>query len=182
MTEYIEQTSASDRLEAARAAKRSLTREAGLLDFIREYLDLIARPEGFIDGTGKRYTLEQADLAMWNAVASMNEAILSLRALITPPTTHESLSDLALKIHAAALTAAEDAGIQITTDLDSIMRNATNRAVCAGMQGAHESWEPEVAQRPSQEQMLRWLGVRYTESAEQGYVYIPLQQIEREEI
>jgi hypothetical protein len=41
------------------------------------------------------------------------------------------------------------------------MRNATNRAVYAGMQRAHETWEPEVALRPTQEQMLRWLGIKH---------------------
>lgn len=152
MTENIPQTSASDRIEQARKA--------------------LAEYEHDNEGAPWLYNPEQDDSA---ALA------LALRALITPPHSHESLSDLALKIHTAAINAAEDAGITITTDLDSIMRNATNRAVYAGMQRAHEVWEPEVALRPSQEQMLRWLGIEH-DVLSYGQIHISEQFIDREEI
>lgn len=49
-----------------------------------------------------------------------------------------------------------------------------------GEQYAHERWEP--ADRPSQEQMLRWLGIEHEPSFREGHIYIPPQHIEKEVI
>lgn len=142
MTEYHEQTSASDRIEAAREALANYDQTA----------------ETYRDGLG--YSLADA-----------------LRALITPPATSETEEDVAERI----VTAFPSPYAPSVGYSHGELVELAITAYRAGIQSAHESWEPEVAQRPTQEQMLRWLGIRYTESAEQGYVYIPLQQIEREE-
>ncbi|QIG59091.1 hypothetical protein SEA_RUBYRALPH_83 [Microbacterium phage RubyRalph] len=50
-----------------------------------------------------------------------------------------------------------------------------------GEQYAHERWEP--ADRPSQEQMLRWLGIEFEEYDDAGpMLSIPQQYIEKEAI
>lgn len=112
-----EQTSASDRYEAARKA---------LAEYDTEKT--------------KRYPYTAASESMATA----------LRALITPPGIHESEEQIVQRV----LNETPDGANFNEVD-------AIRMAVHAGIQSAHESWEPEVALRPTQEQMLRWLGISY---------------------
>lgn len=134
----VEQTSASDRIEAARKALAGYDR---------------AKEVGFAPNA-----LVLAD---------------ALRALITPPAVGESEEQIAQRIitesQARGVAAPEgdftDYGIALT-------------GVRAGIQAAHETWEPEVAQRPSQEQMLRWLGISFGHNGDR--IEIHHQSIEKE--
>lgn len=138
MTEYIEQTSASDRYEAARKALAEYEKwadHAYAFDIAGEVLDL-------------------AD---------------ALRALITPPSVGESEHDMAMRIADAYNPPSRGTAYEAAT-----------RGIRAGIQYAHERWEP--SDRPSQEQMLRWLGIEYAESDDGERLIILSETIDREEI
>lgn len=127
----IPQTSASDRVEAAREVLAEYRRSQPS-DYERAYADPLAD---------------------------------ALRALITPPGVGESERQIAER---AVLT--WDAG---KTAVDNV-----EAAVRAGFQSAHETWEP--SDHPSQEMMLRWLGLDYTEDGD--VIIVHRKVIEREEI
>lgn len=120
----VEQTSASDRIEAARKALAGYDR---------------AKEVGFAPNA-----LVLAD---------------ALRALITPPAVGESDEGIA-KAATEELWKVWD-----HTDFAEV-QGIILGAVRSAIQTAHETWEPEVAQRPSQEQMLRWVGLDFTEDAD----------------
>lgn len=141
MTEYIPQTSASDRYAAARDALKAWD------DF--------------------QPTMDHA-----HALAE------TLRALVTPPGVHESEESIATGIHGRYLRAEFDGDFQYAGEP---MRNALTAAVRAGIQSAHETWECEVALRPTQEQMLRWLGIEYADSDDGERLIILSDTIDREE-
>lgn len=107
----------------------------------------------------------------------------ALRALITPPSVGESEEQIAEQIAERVMVnqvgEANPEG-EYTTDGAEIL-GMIRSGVFAGIQTAHETWEPEVAQRPSQEQMLRWLGLDYEQHHEK-LIFIQAQSIEREEI
>lgn len=138
MTEYTEQTSASDRYAAARKA----------LDHY------FATPTH----DAKEWALRAVPVAK------------ALEALITPPGVHESKHDAAMRIAADYFPESRGTAYE-----------AAARGVRAGIQNAHETWEPEVALRPTQEQMLRWLGIEHEEDPAVGMLYVREQYIERED-
>lgn len=125
----IEQTSASDRYEAARKALAEYEAHGTFLDDER--------------------------------------AASALRTLITPPSVGLSVEQIAENIERAY-----GGRLPLVTLLQMAVR--------AGIQSAHETWEPEVALRPTQEQMLRWMEIEH-EINRHGDLYIPEQHIEREE-
>ena len=99
----------------------------------------------------------------WNGthavmIANADALASALRALITRAPAGENLEAIAMEI-------VREKNIGWDWDFDIALKG-----ILAGLQI-----------RPTQEQMLRWLGIRYTESAENGYVYIPLQMIDRED-
>lgn len=96
----------------------------------------------------------------------------ALRAFITPPAVGESEDQIVRRVLST---------YQVTDEDLPLMQVLAKESVRAGIQSAHETWEPEVAQRPSQEQMLRWLGIDhqdYTDGDPQWI--IPAQFIEKE--
>lgn len=153
MSEHIEQTSASDRHAAAREALDRLSRMP-----LRHEVVLIDEPvrrHAYIKG----YEI---------AVEEMRAELDTLRALITPPNVHESEHDMVMEIARAYYPHARGTAYE-----------AAARGVRAGIQYAHERWEP--ADRPSQEQMLRWLGIEHELDRSVGMLYIREQYIERED-
>lgn len=151
MTEYIEQTSASDRYEAARK--------------------IIAAHDAAVDAYADATNLDEAMAAEARMENATSDAVKALRALITPPSVGESEHEMALEIAKAYWPTARGTAYE-----------AAVRGIRAGIQYAHERWEP--ADHPSQEQMLRWLGLEYTEHAYGGVtdLIIEEQSIEKEEI
>jgi hypothetical protein len=139
MTEHIEQTSASDRLEAARKALTGW-----------EALDR--------DCTG--------DSRPWRPGDALADA---LRALITPPGF--PLTQVSID-HAADI--AEAHGYDSNGVTEAVMEG-----IEYGIQCAHERWEP--ADRPTQEQMLRWLGIDYARSDDGELLIILSDTIDRED-
>lgn len=140
MTEHIEQTSASDRCEAARKALAAF---------------------------------EQAPRVPIGYETLLADA---LRALIAPPSVGETAEQMADRLTSSVMTYAQAEGLTERGIAMAGIRYGFNAAIRA----AHETWEPEVAQRPSQEQMLRWLGISYGHRDAQS-IEIPFQIIEREE-
>lgn len=146
MTENVPQTSASDRIEAARKA-------------LEWYDDQSEAGGGIVAG----------GLAVADA----------LRALITPPSVGESEATIAGRVLDDYFTLTYEE--MVTDSSGETVYAALMAAARAGIQSAHERWEP--ADRPSQEQMLRWLGVTAEESVrDHDALFIPEQYIEREEI
>lgn len=109
--------------------------------------------------------IERAKAALAEYVSASEDVADILREFITPPeVAHEGVAEAATNIEKAY-------GGRL--DLGLLLQ----MAVRAGIQIAHESWEP--ADKPSQEQMLRWLGIEYDET--DGVLFIPDQHIDREE-
>lgn len=146
MTEYVAQSSASDRLEAARKA-------------LAWYDDDSEAGGGIVLGG--------------MAVAD------ALRALITPPSVGENEADMVQTVIQNA--PAHVSGKGILFQYDDLIAMVT-AAIRAGIQSAHETWEPEVAMQPGQEQMLRWLGIEHNPNMVSPMIYIHEQHIEKEEI
>lgn len=124
-----------------------------------------------------RYRAAHEALAAFDSAERGDEATaetvaFTLRALVTPPSVGESVEQIVDRILA-----------QWRRDHDYAidLEEAMVRAVSAGIQSAHEAWEPEVALRPTQEQMLRWLGIRYGAAGRPTHIHIPFQNIERED-
>lgn len=145
MTEYIPQTSATDRLVAARKA-------------LAEYDHVRASQSA-------NYPRHAFQLAQ------------ALRALITPPGTGETVEQIADRLTESVMAYAQAEGLTER----GIAMAGLRYGVLAGIQDAHETWEPEVAMRPTQEMMLRWLGIDYAYSEPNG-ISIHFQVIDREEI
>lgn len=103
------------------------------------------------------------------------KALDSIEALITPPSVGVD----------AQWEAAESIAAEVQRRMEGqasqkvMIYAAADRGFLAGIQYAHERWEP--ADRPSQEQMLRWLGIKFEQNDEYD-IFIPKQHIEREEI
>lgn len=114
----------------------------------------------------------------WNGthavmIANADALALALRALITPPGTSETVEQIVDRVLYEWRHTHDHA-----IDLEEAMVRAAN----AGIQSAHEAWEPEVALRPTQEQMLRWLGISYDDGLiNEGELFIYEQRIEKEE-
>ncbi len=137
-----------------------------------------------------RYEAARKALArFWNPddLAEMEiqgELVHALEALVTPPGVGESEAQIVerwagrLRRRGAIEVLGEEAVFN-ATDHHGQSIESFRQGVRAGIQSAHESWEPEVAQRPTQEQMLRWLGIEYDET--DGEIFIPDQFIKREE-
>jgi hypothetical protein len=138
MTEYIGQSSASDRIEKAREA--------------------LAQYDALIPGLRSKISEDLAE---------------ALRALITPPGVHESEADIAARLTPVVMTYAQMEGLAER----GIAMAGIRYGIRAGIQSAHETWESE--DRPTQEQMLRWLGIDCTIHA--GNIFIPEQHIDRED-
>ncbi len=103
----------------------------------------------------------------------------ALRALITPPGVHESEERIAERVLRAVEPPQIDSDGDVCFEPEALVTLVT-AAVRAGIQAAHETWEPEVALRPTQEQMLRWLGIEYN-VLDNGLINISDQAIDREE-
>jgi hypothetical protein len=147
MTEYHEQTSASDRIEAARKV---------LTDY-----DEHDEPRSLHERRMREYRLASA-----------------LRALITPPATSDSEEDVADRIVTAFPSPYTPSVGYSYGELVELAITAYR----AGIQSAHESWES--ADVPSQEFMLRYLGLDYWDGyADDGSNAwkIPAQSIEKED-
>lgn len=110
-------------------------------------------------------------------VAGGHAVAEALRALITPPGVGEmpDLIDLYARAHQRALP--NEDGPFSTADLDRAADAGRLAIFNAGIQSAHESWECE--DRPTQEQMLRWLGINYMTGP--GEIAIYGQTIDRED-
>lgn len=108
-----------------------------------------------------------------DAAEAMAEA---LRALITPPGVHESEPAIVKRVWDATPAHISGEGIRLQADDLFAMLRA---AVRAGIQAAHETWEG--SDWPSQEMMLRWLGIEYDEHAD-GTLHIREQSIAMEVI
>ena len=136
-----------------------------------------------------RYDAARKALAEWDnggvpGVRAAHDLAEVLRALITPPGVHESEEQIAVRILEKLVSdepfiAAIIGGANLTRHVKALVAEG----VRAGIQAAHETWECE--DRPTQEQMLRWLGIeydnRYNEAGyEDGYLIIE-QFIERED-
>lgn len=134
MTNPIPQTSASERVEAARKAL------------------------ALVGGPGREKTLARA-----------------LRALITPPGVGESEEAIANRLIEEVMDYARSGWL----DGRELAMAGLLYGIRAGIQSAHESWEP--ADRPSQEMMLRWLGIKAERALHQDtLLFIPDQHIEKE--
>lgn len=97
----------------------------------------------------------------------------ALRALIAPPSVGESQVEIANRI--GSEVASYGLSLRGTADFAALM------GIKAGIQSAHETWEP--ADHPSQEMMLRWLGIDYEDSIfHKDQIFIEPQFIEREVI
>lgn len=153
MTEYIEQTSASDRIEQARKA---------LAEFDAETEGQAFSPHDY--PTAEAFAVAEA-----------------LRALITPPSVGETDEAIAERVAYGYLDEHGMPAVMQLAALAGHIERIALAAVRAGIQSAHESWECEVALRPSQEQMLRWLGLDYRETTH-GTLFVYGQNIDREEI
>ena len=141
MNENIPQTSASERIEAARKA-------------LAWYDDDSEAGGGIVLGG--------------QAVAE------ALRPLITPPGVGESEEQIVNRVTGATMAYGESEGLSVR----GFVQAGVRFGIRAGIQSAHETWEP--ADKPSQEQMLRWLGIEHYEF--DAIVHISEQVIEREEI
>lgn len=151
MTTNIPQTSASERQEAARKALEVWTQAS----------------------TTRGVPLSQA----------IHGVVAALRALITPPGIHESEEQLAIEWRERLM---ERGSIEVIGETGLYSKESGvyeaeifRLGVRAGIQAAHESWEP--ADVPSQEFMLRRLGIDYEEHRE-SLLFIPEQSIEKEVI
>lgn len=117
----------------------------------------------------------EADIAVWGTLYGRKgvtqEAADALRALITPPSVGESDEAIAERI-------ADEHLLDTDCYADKAVHPALLAAVRAGIQSAHETWEP--ADRPSQEMMLRWLGIEHVVGL--AVIAIPHQFIDKEEI
>lgn len=99
----------------------------------------------------------------------------ALRALIAPPGVHESEEDIVQTVIQNAPAHVSGQGIRFQYDDLIAMIQA---AIRAGIEYAHERWEP--ADRPTQEQMLRWLGIEH-QTLSYGQIHIDEQYIEKED-
>lgn len=104
--------------------------------------------------------------AQWMPAAEGIQAVHIIRALITPPSVGESVEQIAARVERLH---GESVSPSVLLEM----------AVREGIYSAHIAWEPEVALRPTQEQMLRWLGIDCTIHA--GNIFIPEQHIDRED-
>ena len=114
---------------------------------------------------------DAAERVCWHDMPEDFEDFLAIvRALVTPPSVGESVEEIADAIQAPHRS---NSG-----ELNLVIRSAITRGVHAGIAAAQEAWEPETALRPSQEQMLRWLGIEHR--AWDHVITISAQIIERE--
>lgn len=149
MTENIPQTSASERVEAARK----------LADHLEQMMTT----------------------AQWMPASEGIQAVHVLRALVTPPAVGESETEIAnasLRWYNDNFghTIASIDGFGTAQHITAMVMHAVRTAI----QSAHESWEP--ADVPSQEFMLRHLGITYSQSTTFGALHIPEQLIDLEVI
>src|SRR5690606_37471745 len=132
-----------------------------------------------------RYEAARKALGIWDAsdgsgwVDNGQRCIDALRALITPPGVERSEIEVAHRIVDANLP-----DRHMDWDDKEVLTVAI-QAFRAGIQAAHETWEPEVALQPSREQMIRCLGLDFKESTDdegEPSIYIHGQHIDRDEI
>lgn len=150
LTTNIPQTSASERVETAQKA--------------------LATWDDIYDGVPADMIEREAD-----AVAN------ALRALITPPAVGDE--SIAKRIAAEHYAGYAPANLPADLSWEHLAQSFGEVAVAAfraGIQSAHESWEP--ADVPSQEFMLRHLGIRYGDAGRPTHIHIPFQNIEKEVI
>lgn len=143
MPEFNEQTSASDRYEAARKALA--------------FNEAVDRGESVAERTARDNLAD------------------ALRALITPPRTGETVEQIA----ARALNSFPPPYTPGAGYSHGELEQLAIYAARAGIQNAHETWECE--DRPTQEQMLRWLGINARECEHEGELYLAEQHIEKED-
>ena len=157
MTDYIPQTGASKRYEAARK--------------------IIAAHDAAVDAYADATDMDEAYAAEARMEDATSDAVGILRALITPPSVGETEEQIVNRI----MSEHGYHDPRTNSPESSLARDVARAAVRAGIQAAHETWEP--ADVPSQEQMLRWLGIKAgkTVNGDDAY-FIPAQYIEREAI
>jgi len=109
------------------------------------------------------------------------EAFAIIEGLVTPPSVGEGEETIAERVLAKLPNGLIQTDGSLRFDPEALVL-LVETAVRAAIQSAHETWEP--ADRPSQEQMLRWLGVDARPARIKGdvRVFLPAQYIEREEI
>ncbi|WP_406245850.1 hypothetical protein ACI7YT_12480 [Microbacterium sp. M] len=175
MSENIPQTSASERVEAAQRAIMWLSVQ---LDEARATVEEIEESREADNVQDKIDARDSADNLLQHLLRHGQAQLDALRALITPPSVGESEEAIAERVIAAFPPPYSGTGYghgELVEFGIAMLR--------AGIQSAHESWEP--ADRPSQEMMLRWLELDYEESTDdegEPSVYVHGQHIEREEI
>lgn len=169
MSENIPQTSASERVEAAQRAIMWLSVQ---LDEARATVEEIEESRDAHDVQGMIDARDSADNLLQHLLAHGQKQLDAIRALITPPDARESEEAIAQRVSREATDFPD--GVPSEDDV----RRLIIRGIRAGIQSAHESWEP--SDRPSQEMMLRWLGIGYLIRGDE--IAIPRQSIEREEI
>lgn len=112
---------------------------------------------------------------------SIAQLTLALRSLIEPPAVgNESVAKQIAADHFAGYAPANLPTDLTWEHLAQSFGQVSVAAFAAGVQSAHESWEP--ADVPSQEFMLRHLGIEHSPSFREGYIYIEPQHIEKEVI
>lgn len=111
----------------------------------------------------------------WGTVP--NRLAAAIRALITPPGSPLTVESEAVNdaVNAYDWPFHEHIDISATE-----LADFGTQLFRAGVQSAHETWEP--ADVPSQEMMLRWLGLRYSDAGRPTHIHIPFQTIEKEEV
>lgn len=142
-------------------------------------------PQGSASG---RYEAARKALARYDVPDILHSIVAddladALRALITPPSVGESEERIAERIIQKVPSSLIQMDGSLRFEPEALVSLVT-AAVRAGIQDAHETWEPEVAMQPTQEQMLRWLGLDYDESFDdegEPALHIYSQFIEREE-
>lgn len=128
-----------------------------------------------------RYETARNALAAYDALANIQngdrdselldlalDCVRALEALITPPGTPLTQASID---HAADI--AETHGYDSNGVTEAVLEG-----IEYGIQYAHERWEP--ADVPSQEFMLRHLGLRYGPAGRPTHIHIPFQNIEKE--
>lgn len=122
----------------------------------------------------RRAVATAKDFAISSLPQWAHDLIAATEALITPPSVGESEEAIAERV------LPDDSSPDWSAPLFTEVRALIMEGIRAGIQSAHETWEP--ADRPSQEQMLRWLGLRYGDAGRPTHIHIPFQTIEKEEI